>query len=127
MFYGSNVDRFDIISDMTLKEDCTTVYDFLNSIKGFTLYASNNILINGGKDALSISTYDITEWDKWLDKNYTRFFNAGLRAYDYRVVGWQAADIVAMPKCTCGITITLGRDDNLMYHSDWCDLIGKGK
>lgn len=26
------------------------------------------------------------------------------------------------PKCTCGVTITMGKDDSIVYHSDYCDL-----
>jgi hypothetical protein len=26
------------------------------------------------------------------------------------------------PKCTCGVTKTMGKDDHLDYHSNYCDL-----
>lgn len=26
------------------------------------------------------------------------------------------------PKCTCGTTITLGKDDNIIFHDTSCDL-----
>lgn len=29
---------------------------------------------------------------------------------------------VNKPKCDCGTTITLGKDDHAMYHSDWCEI-----
>ena len=28
-------------------------------------------------------------------------------------------------KCTCGVSITMGVDDDISYHSKWCDLVEK--
>lgn len=30
------------------------------------------------------------------------------------------------PKCTCGVSITMGSDDHIDFHSTWCDLKKKG-
>ena len=31
------------------------------------------------------------------------------------------------PKCTCGVTITMGKDDHWHFHSDYCPVYEKGK
>lgn len=31
------------------------------------------------------------------------------------------------PQCTCGVTITMGKDDHWHFHSDYCDVYKKGK
>ncbi len=46
--------------------------------------------------------------------------------YDDTYVDWTrytpAQFFKPEPKCTCGVTITMGRDDSIVYHSDWCDV-----
>ena len=31
------------------------------------------------------------------------------------------------PKCTCGVSITMGKDDDIKFHSEWCELKGNKK
>jgi hypothetical protein len=31
------------------------------------------------------------------------------------------------PKCTCGATITMGKDDHWQFHSDYCEIYKEGK
>jgi len=127
MWSYSNVDRFDVIGDSTLAEDCKAIHSYLDGIKTLVLYTSTSIPINGGASTLAITSYDISDWDKWLEKNSTRFYSCGLRAYDYKVFGNSSpfSNESVVIKCTCGTAIALGREDDLLYHSDWCDLKGK--
>jgi hypothetical protein len=41
------------------------------------------------------------------------------------IVLWEPEKKPLTPTCTCGISITMGKDDNIQFHSDYCDLIKK--
>lgn len=40
-----------------------------------------------------------------------------------RWTAWTPYEVVKpKPKCECGVTIALGKEDDPIYHSDWCPI-----
>lgn len=61
-----------------------------------------------------------------MDNKFPRGINTGMdygdsdwnNDYSY----WIPDEIPLTKKCTCGTSITMGQDDHIDYHSDYCEM-----
>lgn len=99
---------------------------FINWIDHKGNYAQINIL---DLDTQMYSAYFVDDyvWNENL-KMYHQEISNGLVELIYGESNTQFPSAEAKQlKCTCGTSKTMGNNDQLLFHSNWCDLIEKDK
>ncbi len=70
---------------------------------------------------------DLDDWNQFLYDEYTKKV---IEDNNYSITYYLVTRYPNLPagqtiRCTCGVSKTMGKDDQLLFHSSYCDLITK--